>query len=83
MEEGLVRNEDGVTRCRWGGGEDLAYRAYHDDEWGRPLHAAASVFTIHNLAHQGLYPRDVLPTVGLGETRPTPSRASAMACCMY
>ena len=37
MEEGLVRNEDGVTRCRWGGGEDPAYRAYHDDEWGLPV----------------------------------------------
>jgi len=37
VEEGLVRNEDGVTRCRWGGGDDLAYRAYHDDEWGLPV----------------------------------------------
>ena len=37
MAEGLVRNEDGVTRCRWGGGDDLAYRAYHDDEWGLPV----------------------------------------------
>jgi len=37
VEEGLVRNEDGVTRCRWGGGEDPAYRAYHDDEWGLPV----------------------------------------------
>ena len=37
LAEGLVRNEDGVTRCGWGGGGDLAYRAYHDDEWGRPV----------------------------------------------
>ena len=37
VAEGLVRNEDGVTRCRWGGGNDLAYRAYHDDEWGLPV----------------------------------------------
>ena len=37
VAEGLVRNEDGVTRCRWGGGDDLAYRAYHDDEWGLPV----------------------------------------------
>jgi DNA-3-methyladenine glycosylase I len=36
LAEGLVENEDGVTRCRWGGG-DLDYRAYHDDEWGMPV----------------------------------------------
>jgi DNA-3-methyladenine glycosylase I len=35
--DGLVRNEDGVVRCRWGGSDDLAYRAYHDDEWGLPV----------------------------------------------
>jgi DNA-3-methyladenine glycosylase I len=34
--DGLVRADDGVTRCAWG---DSApeYRAYHDDEWGRPV----------------------------------------------
>jgi DNA-3-methyladenine glycosylase I len=37
LADGLVRNEDGVVRCWWGGGDDLAYRAYHDDEWGRPV----------------------------------------------
>lgn len=37
LAEGLVRNEDGVTRCWWGGGDQLAYRAYHDDEWGMPV----------------------------------------------
>ena len=37
LAEGLVRNEDGVTRCWWGGGEQLVYRAYHDDEWGMPV----------------------------------------------
>jgi len=37
MAEGIVRNEDGVSRCWWGGGSDLAYRAYHDDEWGMPV----------------------------------------------
>jgi DNA-3-methyladenine glycosylase I len=34
--DGLVENEDGLVRCWWGGG-DPAYRAYHDDEWGRPV----------------------------------------------
>jgi DNA-3-methyladenine glycosylase I len=37
LADGLVRNEDGVVRCWWGGGDDLAYRAYHDEEWGRPV----------------------------------------------
>jgi DNA-3-methyladenine glycosylase I len=37
LAEGLVRNEDGVTRCWWGAGDELVYRAYHDDEWGMPV----------------------------------------------
>ena len=37
LADGLVRNEDGVTRCWWGGGADPHYRAYHDDEWGMPV----------------------------------------------
>ena len=37
LADGLVRNEDGVTRCWWGGGDDLGYRSYHDDEWGTPV----------------------------------------------
>jgi len=37
LAEGLVRNEDGVTRCWWGGSDSPEYRAYHDDEWGRPV----------------------------------------------
>jgi DNA-3-methyladenine glycosylase I len=35
--DGLVEDEDGVTRCWWGGGGDPDYRAYHDDEWGTPV----------------------------------------------
>ena len=27
---------DGVARCAWGVEGDPLYRAYHDDEWGRP-----------------------------------------------
>jgi DNA-3-methyladenine glycosylase I len=37
LHPGLVRNEDGVVRCWWGGGEQLDYRSYHDDEWGMPV----------------------------------------------
>jgi len=37
LADGLVRNEDGVVRCWWGGGDSAEYRAYHDDEWGMPV----------------------------------------------
>ena len=37
LAEGLVRNEDDVVRCWWGGGDHLEYRAYHDEEWGMPV----------------------------------------------
>jgi DNA-3-methyladenine glycosylase I len=33
----VVVGEDGVARCNWGAGDPLM-RAYHDDEWGRPVH---------------------------------------------
>jgi len=32
----LVKGEDGKARCRWGS-TDALYRAYHDNEWGRPV----------------------------------------------
>ena len=34
---------DQLTRCAWCG-EDPVYRAYHDDEWGVPLHDERSLF---------------------------------------
>lgn len=33
---GLVAGEDGRLRCWWGA-EPSIYRAYHDEEWGRPV----------------------------------------------
>ena len=33
---GLVRGEDGLLRCAWGGGP-ADYQSYHDREWGRPV----------------------------------------------
>ena len=36
LPEGVVRGEDGVTRCWWGSADPL-YRRYHDREWGRPI----------------------------------------------
>jgi starch synthase len=35
-------------------------------EWAKPLHAAASVYTIHNLAHQGVFDPGALFITGLG-----------------
>ena len=35
-------------------------------EWGAPLHGAASVFTIHNLAYQGVHESGALFITGLG-----------------
>jgi DNA-3-methyladenine glycosylase I len=32
-----VIGEDGLVRCWWGAGDSAEYRAYHDDEWGRPV----------------------------------------------
>ena len=37
LADGLVLGEDGVTRCWWGAGESVDYRAYHDEEWGMPV----------------------------------------------
>jgi DNA-3-methyladenine glycosylase I len=39
----LVRGDDGVRRCFWGASTP-DYVAYHDDEWGRPLHGVAPMF---------------------------------------
>ena len=44
----LVRGEDGVTRCRWAGSDPL-YLAYHDEEWGRPLHGDDPLFEMLTL----------------------------------
>jgi DNA-3-methyladenine glycosylase I len=36
IDDGLVRGEDGVVRCRWGASAP-EYLQYHDDEWGLPV----------------------------------------------
>jgi DNA-3-methyladenine glycosylase I len=36
MRDGLHEGDDGAIRCWWCGDDDL-YRAYHDEEWGRPV----------------------------------------------
>ncbi|CAN5236198.1 DNA-3-methyladenine glycosylase I [soil metagenome] len=35
--EGLITGADGRTRCWWPGA-DPTYVAYHDEEWGQPVH---------------------------------------------
>jgi DNA-3-methyladenine glycosylase I len=35
---------DGVARCAWGVEGDPLYRAYHDEEWGRPSRAERHLF---------------------------------------
>ncbi|MBI1376701.1 MAG: hypothetical protein GC157_04355 [Frankiales bacterium] len=41
--DGTVLGEDGVRRCAWGA-STAEYRAYHDTEWGRPVHGDEAVF---------------------------------------
>ncbi|WP_103502401.1 MULTISPECIES: DNA-3-methyladenine glycosylase I [unclassified Streptomyces] len=40
---GPVAGPDGRLRCPWGAGPD-DYRAYHDDEWGRPVRGDDALF---------------------------------------
>jgi DNA-3-methyladenine glycosylase I len=40
---GLVVGPDGLARCPWGGSSP-DYLAYHDDEWGRPVHGTPALY---------------------------------------
>lgn len=40
---GLITGSDGVKRCSWGD-STADYRAYHDTEWGRPVHGDVNLF---------------------------------------
>jgi len=42
---GVITGDDRVARCWWCG-DDPVYRAYHDDEWGRPLHDERALFEL-------------------------------------
>lgn len=37
---------DGKRRCRWANPKNPAYIAYHDAEWGRPLHDDRALFEL-------------------------------------
>ena len=43
MTDGLVVGADGEQRCWWGAEPDI-YRAYHDEEWGRPTTSNERLF---------------------------------------
>lgn len=36
LPAGIIKSEDRRQRCAWPGSDPL-YRAYHDEEWGRPV----------------------------------------------
>ncbi|RDI75919.1 tag: DNA-3-methyladenine glycosylase I [Gaiella occulta] len=44
----LLIGDDGLARCGWCG-DDPLYRAYHDEEWGRPLADDARLFELLTL----------------------------------
>jgi DNA-3-methyladenine glycosylase I len=43
MQRGVTRSDDGISRCPWGV-EPPEYRAYHDEEWGRPVTDEVRIF---------------------------------------
>jgi DNA-3-methyladenine glycosylase I len=43
LAEGLVLGADGLARCSWGGSTP-EYAAYHDTEWGQPIHGDDALF---------------------------------------
>jgi DNA-3-methyladenine glycosylase I len=43
-EQGAILGEDGLMRCPWVGAAPADYVAYHDEEWGRPLHGDDALF---------------------------------------
>lgn len=46
-ERGVVVGPDGLARCPWGllrPGQGEDYVAYHDTEWGNPVHGEAALF---------------------------------------
>jgi DNA-3-methyladenine glycosylase I len=43
MSTDLLVGSDGIARCPWPGSDPL-YLAYHDDDWGRPVHDERELF---------------------------------------
>src|SRR6185295_1667439 len=45
MREGLLEGADGKVRCWWCG-TDPDYVAYHDTDWGTPMHGDRALFEL-------------------------------------
>jgi DNA-3-methyladenine glycosylase I len=43
MNDGLALGHDGKPRCWWGASSQ-EYAAYHDEEWGKPVHDSRSLY---------------------------------------
>jgi DNA-3-methyladenine glycosylase I len=43
VAESLLKGADGRRRCWWGA-SSAEYAAYHDEEWGRPVHGDDALF---------------------------------------
>lgn len=43
MSEYVITHEDGKSRCKWAGGDEL-YVRYHDSEWGVPVTGDQEIF---------------------------------------
>lgn len=58
----MIEATDGPTRCGWTGGNDPLMTAYHDEEWGVPLHDDRALFELLTLegAQAGLSWQTVL-----------------------
>ena len=79
--EGLARGEDGVVRCA-GATRRRTYRAYHDDEWGRPVdgrHAAVREALPRGLPVRPLVADDPAQARGVPRARSPTSTPSAVA----
>ena len=57
----MITGDDGLARCDWCGNDPI-YIAYHDNEWGRPLHDDRALFELLILegAQAGLSWRTIL-----------------------
>ena len=57
----MITGDDGLARCDWCGNDPI-YIAYHDNEWGRPLHDNRALFELLILegAQAGLSWRTIL-----------------------
>jgi starch synthase len=64
MAEGASRPFDVIHAHDWQGGLAATLQRTRPDRYGS-LAAAGLVFTIHNIAYQGLCPRDAVPALGL------------------